>query len=79
MKFSKSSSIHSISSLSPLQISRDALEVLRDKYNIGPELWDLTSTFGNKPLSAAAGEGTMRIKDGNNGVRGILLQQHSLS
>jgi hypothetical protein len=68
-----------VTSLDPLQISKDGLEALKDKYNIGPELWDLTLTFGNKPLIAAAGEGVMRIQEGDNGIRGRFLQQRSPS
>lgn len=62
-------SIHSLSSPLPLQISKDALEFLQTKFNIGPELWDLTSTFGNKPLGAAAAEGAMRVQQGPNGIQ----------
>lgn len=71
MKLSNFSSIHSLSSPLPLQISKDALEFLQTKFNIGPELWDLTSTFGNKPLGAAAAEGAMRVQQGPNGIQGI--------
>lgn len=65
------SSIHSLNSILPLQISKEALGFLQNKFNIGPELWDLTSTFGDKPLSAAAGEGAMRVQHSHNGIRGI--------
>ena len=65
-----SSSINSRSSIKPLQISKDALRTLKDTYNIGNEIWDLTSTFGDKPLTAAVGEGGIKIKSGENGIQG---------
>lgn len=63
-------SIHSKSSITPLQISRDALQALKNTYKIGDELWDLTSTFGDKPMSAAVGEGAMKVQSGENGIQG---------
>ncbi|KAJ5510937.1 hypothetical protein N7453_003040 [Penicillium expansum] len=64
-------SIHSKSSIKPLQISKDALQVLKDTYDIGDQLWDLTSTFGDKPMSAAVGEGAMKVQSGENGIQDI--------
>ncbi|KUM64230.1 hypothetical protein ACN42_g2875 [Penicillium freii] len=64
-------SIHSRSSIRPLQISKDALQTLKDTYSIGDELWDLTSTFGDKPMSAAVGEGGMKVQSGENGIQDI--------
>ncbi|KAJ6030303.1 hypothetical protein N7460_010569 [Penicillium canescens] len=64
-------SIHSKSSIKPLQISKEALQALKDAYRIGDELWDLTSTFGDKPMSAAVGEGAIKIQDGENGTQGL--------
>ncbi|KAJ5372064.1 hypothetical protein N7517_004070 [Penicillium concentricum] len=64
-------SIHSKSSIKPLQISEDALWGLKNTYNIGDELWDLTSTFGDKPMSAAVGEGAMKAQSGENGIQDI--------
>ncbi|KAJ9487980.1 hypothetical protein VN97_g5319 [Penicillium thymicola] len=62
-------SIHSRSSIRPLHISKDALQTLKDTYSIGDELWDLTSTFGDKPMSAAVGEGGMKVQNGENGIQ----------
>ncbi|KAJ6132704.1 hypothetical protein N7471_007919 [Penicillium samsonianum] len=64
-------SIHSKSSITPLQISRDALQALKNTYKIGDELWDLTSTFGDKPMSAAVGEGAMKVQSGENGIQDL--------
>ncbi|KOS43637.1 hypothetical protein ACN38_g5494 [Penicillium nordicum] len=64
-------SIHSRSSIRPLHISKDALQTLKDTYSIGDELWDLTSTFGDKPMSAAVGEGGMKVQSGENGIQDI--------
>ncbi|CAG8908811.1 unnamed protein product [Penicillium egyptiacum] len=64
-------SIHSKSSIKPLQISKDALQVLKDTYKIGDELWDLTSTFGDKPMTAGVGEGAMKVQSGENGIQDI--------
>ncbi|KAJ6178292.1 hypothetical protein N7519_008753 [Penicillium mononematosum] len=64
-------SIRSKSSITPLQISKDVLQVLKDAYKIGDELWDLTSTFGDKPMSAAVGEGAMKVQSGENGIQDI--------
>ncbi|KAJ5395331.1 uncharacterized protein N7487_009634 [Penicillium crustosum] len=58
-----------MSSIKPLQISKDALRTLKDTYNIGNEIWDSTSTFGDKPLTAAVGEGGIKIKSGENGIQ----------
>ncbi|CAI7590542.1 unnamed protein product [Penicillium bialowiezense] len=59
-------SIHSKSSPKPLQISRAALQVLIDRYEIGDEIWDLTSTFGDKPVSSSVGEGAMKVQNREN-------------
>jgi hypothetical protein len=67
------SSIHSKSSIKPLQISKEALQALRDTYRIGDELWDLTSTFGDKPMSAAVGEGAIKVQGGQNGIQGRIF------
>ncbi|KAJ5472389.1 hypothetical protein N7530_006390 [Penicillium desertorum] len=64
-------SIHSKSSIKPLLISKNALQVLKNAYKIGDELWDLTSTFGDKPMSAAVGEGAMKVQSGENGIQDI--------
>jgi hypothetical protein len=71
------SSIHSKSSVKPLQISRDALEKLKNIYGNDSELWDSASAFGNKPLSAAAGEGGTTIQDRDNGIQGTVLTKPS--
>ncbi|KAJ5857708.1 hypothetical protein N7455_008602 [Penicillium solitum] len=60
-----------MSSIRPLQISKDALRTLQDAYSIGNELWDLTSTFGDKPMTAAVGEGGMKVQSGENGIQDI--------
>ncbi|KAJ5425443.1 hypothetical protein N7465_000513 [Penicillium sp. CMV-2018d] len=60
-----------MSSIRPLQISKDALQTLKHIYSIGDELWDLTSTFGDKPMSAAVGEGGMKVQSGENGIQDI--------
>ncbi|KAJ5816967.1 hypothetical protein N7447_009200 [Penicillium robsamsonii] len=64
-------SINSTSSIKPLQISEDALQKLKNTYNIGDELLDLISTFGDKPMSAAVGEGAMKVQSGENGIQDI--------
>ncbi|KAJ5886291.1 uncharacterized protein N7473_008965 [Penicillium subrubescens] len=64
-------SIYSQISILPLKISKDALETLRIKYSIGPELCDLASMFGNKPLSAGAGEGAITVQERDNGIKDI--------
>ncbi|OQE34542.1 hypothetical protein PENCOP_c017G05383 [Penicillium coprophilum] len=60
-----------VSSIKPLQISEDALSGLKKAYNIGDELWDLTSTFGDKPMTAAVGEGAMKVQSSENGIQDI--------
>lgn len=47
--------------------------MLKDTYDIGDQLWDLTSTFGDKPMSAAVGEGAMKVQSGENGIQGGLF------
>jgi hypothetical protein len=72
------SSIHSKSSIKPLQISKEALQALKGAYRIGDELWDLTSTFGDKPMSAAVGEGAIKVQDGENGIQGRVFNTPDL-
>ncbi|CAG8403755.1 unnamed protein product [Penicillium salamii] len=64
-------SINSKSSTKPLQISKCALQALMDCYEIGDDLWDLTSTFGDKPMSSSVGEGAMKIQHRENGIQEI--------
>ncbi|CAG8937266.1 unnamed protein product [Penicillium salamii] len=64
-------SINSKSSTKPLQISKYALQMLMDSYEIGDELWDLTSSFGDKPMSSSVGEGAMKIQNHENGIQEI--------
>ncbi|CAG8214147.1 unnamed protein product [Penicillium olsonii] len=62
-------SINSKSSTKPLQISKCALQALMDCYEIGDDLWDLASTFGDKPMSFSVGEGAMKIQNRDNAIQ----------